>query len=689
MQMERPSMRWLAAAMAAVYLTACGGGGGDAPGDTGGSGRNASPSPSPGAGAGGGDSPTPPPPSSAPPPSAPPPSGTPPAAPPPGSGTAPIPDPGPGPATPFTLTITSVPQRGLKFEWPAVAGTISYSIARDGDANDGVDLFGFVDNVFAPGTSHTVTDLRLVDALNHKYRVRALQNGPDLATATATVSGDLAGSINAVFDNESLDDSLDNMPRAMATAIRDDEYHVLAVGQPGANGAMGLVRIFERPVRFGGAWTQVANLAKTSGVPQSRDHFGASVSLSPNGLYLAVGIPGDDRATQGMGVNPQLNAGMGAVDQSGAVEVYRRTGTGWVRQAWFKAINAGPDDAFGTAVAISDEGDLVVGAPNEDSPAAGAPFFPEDATAPELRDDRASGLDRGAVYTYANGASGYSFGGFIKPPSALGTTSLHFGAALALGGGAQRLAVGAPHASVDGMFAGGVVLYDVTWTLPPAPYPQTIMSIPTPRGIFGPGSGRASEARENASPSSPAYRGLGGSLSMSQDGLWVAAGYPDRTGLVSGTGVSLPTNGGQVNVYRRQGNAWFLHLDAPLVAPAVAAGDRFGTSLALVNGESGVRLLVGAPGDGSGHNGLMRAAQIEREGFESPSDAGAGYYFEGGPDPAQPLVLKARLKAPDRVLHQMLGQSSAMTSDGNEPLLSGEFKDNPNEPFAKALFFGY
>jgi hypothetical protein len=674
MQMERRSMRWVAAAMAAVYLSACGGGGGDAPGDASGSGSNASPSPgvSPG-------------PSPAPGSSPPPPGGTPPAAPPPGSGTAPIPDPGTGPVTPFTVTITAAPQRGLKLEWPAVAGAISYSIARDDDANDGVDLFNFVDNVFAPNTSHTITDLRLVDALNHKYRVRAVHAGPDLATAITPVSGDLAASIN-VQQEDPLDDSADNMSRAMATALREDTFrHVLAVGQPGANDGRGIVRIYERS-GVGGAWTKVQTLSKQSQVGL-KDHFGASVSLSPNGQYLAVGIPGDRRPTSGNGINPTLNAGMVDVDGSGAVEVYRYSGSAWVRQAWFKAINAGKEDAFGAAVAISDEGNLIVGAPNEDSPASAGLYLPTESTAPELRDDLDNAMDRGAVYTYVNNASGYSFGGYIKPPTTGGLTSLYFGAAIAIDALARRAAVGAPNASYNGASAGGAVIYDLAWTQAPPPFPPSIISIWGLSRAFGPGGDRASIVSANPHPSSAAYRGLGGSLSMSQDGNWLAAGYADKGGQVTETGVALPSKAGQVIVYRNQGGAWAPH--SWPTAPVPVSGDGFGINVSLVNGDNGLRLLVGAYGDGSGLKGLTLAADIVPADFEATRGSGAAYAFAGPPDPSQPLVLKARLKSPDPLVDQFLGQATAITRDGNELLLSGEYKNNSSRPSGQAIFFGY
>ncbi|WP_325349220.1 hypothetical protein [Hydrogenophaga sp.] len=567
----------------------------------------------------------------------------------------------------------------MKLEWPAVEGANGYRIERDVDANDGVDNFVIVGGSFvaAPGTSRTLTDLPLAEAIHHKYRVVALSSiGPALATATTPpVSGDLASSITTMIDNTLLDDSLDNVPRAMATAVRYDNVHVLAVGQPGANQGRGIVRVYERFTN-GGAWVLVQTLAKQSSLPALKDHFGASVSLSPNGLYLAVGIPGDRRPrppTERLGVNPTLNAGMSEVEDSGAVEVYHYAGTEWEKHSWFKAINAGPGDAFGTAVAISDEGHLIVGAPNEDSPAASGTYLPASGDAPELRDDPATAVDRGAVYTYANGPSGYSFGGYIKPPIIGNETTLHFGAAIAIDSLARRVAVGAPRASYNGEAAGGVVLYDIAWTPGPPSYPSPIVSFWTLKRDFGPGSGRPlSSTNENPPFSSDAFRGLGGSLSMSQDGNWLAAGY---------------AYGSKAFLYRNLGGTWNEHSRPASTVPI--DGDRFGVSVSLVNGQDGLKLLVGADHDGSRHNGLMRASDIARDDFVATPESGAAYYFAGRLDAGQPLVLKARLKAPERMLRQMLGQATAMTRDGTELLLTGEYKGDSSRPAGQAIFFGY
>jgi hypothetical protein len=52
--------------------------------------------------------------------------------------------------------------------------------------------------------------------------------------------------------------------------------------------------------------------------------------------------------------------------QSGAVYVYKRTGTSWAQEAYIKAVNNATYARFGTSVSISDD-TIAVGAPGERS----------------------------------------------------------------------------------------------------------------------------------------------------------------------------------------------------------------------------------------------------------------------------------------------------------------------------------
>jgi len=107
--------------------------------------------------------------------------------------------------------------------------------------------------------------------------------------------------------------------------------------------------------------TQTIGYVKASNTDLG-DMFGFSVALSGDGSTLAVGAPLEDSDTTGVG-----GASNESATDSGAVYVYSRSSGAWVQQAYVKASNTGPGDAFGSALALSDDGNtLAVGARLED-----------------------------------------------------------------------------------------------------------------------------------------------------------------------------------------------------------------------------------------------------------------------------------------------------------------------------------
>ncbi|MFZ4575277.1 MAG: hypothetical protein ACOYN0_12815 [Phycisphaerales bacterium] len=90
------------------------------------------------------------------------------------------------------------------------------------------------------------------------------------------------------------------------------------------------------------------------------DRFGSSVAIS--GETIVVGAPYEDGGSAGINGVDQDDS----VDGAGAVYVFTRSGSDWVQQAYVKASDPEVGAGFGTAVAIS--GDLmIVGAPNKDA----------------------------------------------------------------------------------------------------------------------------------------------------------------------------------------------------------------------------------------------------------------------------------------------------------------------------------
>jgi cysteine-rich repeat protein len=180
----------------------------------------------------------------------------------------------------------------------------------------------------------------------------------------------------------------------------------------------GAVYVFQR---MGTSWQQEAYLkASNTG---AYDNFGRSVALS--GDTLAVGAYGEDSAAQGVGGNQADDS----TPESGAVYVFRRTGTDWEQEAYLKASNTGASDSFGYSVAFAGD-TLAVGAYSEDSAAQGVGGNQDDDSTPSS----------GAVYVFRRTGTSWQQEAYFKASNTGAYDG--FGSSVALAG--DTLAVGAP-----------------------------------------------------------------------------------------------------------------------------------------------------------------------------------------------------------------------------------------------------
>lgn len=144
-----------------------------------------------------------------------------------------------------------------------------------------------------------------------------------------------------------------------------------------------------------GAWAQEAYIKASN--PGYEDNFGLDLELEQD--TLVVGAPYEDSGASGVNGN-QANEGSTG---SGAVYVFRRTGTTWVQQAYIKASNTGANDNFGWSVALA--GDiLVASAIGESSAAKGAGGDQNDNTA----------LNAGATYIFGRSGSTWVQNSYLK-----------------------------------------------------------------------------------------------------------------------------------------------------------------------------------------------------------------------------------------------------------------------------------
>jgi hypothetical protein len=155
---------------------------------------------------------------------------------------------------------------------------------------------------------------------------------------------------------------------------------------------------------------------------EAQDAFGSHLALW--GDTLVVGAPGEDSAARSAHGDQVDNAASG----SGAGYVFRRFGASWVQEAYLKASNTDPNDAFGDRLALWND-TLAVSALGEDGGFAGIDG-----------DQMDNSLDRsGAVYMFQRSGLDWTQDAYIKAsnPDAVDL----FGISLALWG--DTLAVGA------------------------------------------------------------------------------------------------------------------------------------------------------------------------------------------------------------------------------------------------------
>ncbi len=212
-------------------------------------------------------------------------------------------------------------------------------------------------------------------------------------------------------------------------AVREDSNAAGIDGDEANDGlsSSGAVYVFGRDGM--GQWSQQAYVK--SPVPRVGNYFGQTLVLDVDGDTLAVGCPSEDSNATGIdGDATNLDA-----SASGAVFVFVRDGMGqWSQQAYVKASNTGAGDQFGADVALSDDGDtLAVGASLEDSAATGVGGNQADDSATQS----------GAAYVFIRDGMGqWSQQAYVKATNT--GASDFFGAAVALSGDGDTLAVGSP-----------------------------------------------------------------------------------------------------------------------------------------------------------------------------------------------------------------------------------------------------
>jgi hypothetical protein len=277
--------------------------------------------------------------------------------------------------------------------------------------------------------------------------------------------------------------------------------------------------------RSGSTWTQQAKLVAGDGA--ITDRFGFSVTLDGN--TALVGAYGDD-----VGVN----------GHQGSAYVFAHSGSTWTQQAKLVADDGAPNDYFGASVAL-DGNTALVGA---------------------YGDDVGVNSDQGSAYVFTR--SGATWTQQAKLVAGDGAEGDEFGTSVALDG--DTTLVGATYDDVSSSNQGSAYVFTRS------------------------GSAWIQQAKLTAGDAATGDL-LGRSVALDGDTALVGA-YTDDVGAISDQGSAY--------VFTHSGSTWTQQ--AELTAGNGAMGDRFGYSVAL----DGNTALVGAYTDDLGANSDQGSAYV-------------------------------------------------------------------------------
>lgn len=236
-------------------------------------------------------------------------------------------------------------------------------------------------------------------------------------------------------------------------------------------------------------------------------YFGTDVALSADGSTLAVGTPGDEGAD-------------GTVAYAGAVQVFRRDGADWSREAVLRADHPGQYDQLGEALALNADGTVL---------AAGAVRESSDATGIDGDGANDNAASSGAAYVFHHNGSAWAQSAYVKAPNSDADDGFGFRVALDAAGetlavsaqGEQSTAAGIDGAQADNTADGAGAVY-----------------------LFRLDGGVWARRHYLKAPTPDSDDRFGQGLALAADGDTLAAGAPNDDG--TGNGAS---NSGAVFVY--------------------------------------------------------------------------------------------------------------------------------------------
>lgn len=325
----------------------------------------------------------------------------------------------------------------------------------------------------------------------------------------------------------------------------------------------GAVYIYKRS---GSTWSQEAYVK--AGNNNFTDYFGSSVYL--NGDTLAVGAAEED-SNQIFITNGESSSADNSSSNSGAVYIYKRSGSTWIQEAYIKSSNNDTLDSFGKSISL-DGDSLAVGVNNESS------FLTTITNGTSASSDN-SNAGSGAAYVYRRTGVTWAQEAYIK--SINSDAGDNFGVSVSLNG--DTLAVGANNerSNQTTITNGATASSDNTKNSRGAVYVYKRSGVTWAQEAYIKPSGNNSSIY------------FGESLSLVGNTLAVGLSQDDSnqttiTNGSSGNNNNTSANSGATYIYKRTGVTW--EQEAYIKASNNDADDYFGYTISL-NGDS---LAVGA-----------------------------------------------------------------------------------------------
>jgi len=386
-------------------------------------------------------------------------------------------------------------------------------------------------------------------------------------------------------------------------------------------------------------------------------HTGQGLAISGDGNTIAVGAQHESSSARGVNGNQSDDSAYNA----GAVYVYARNGANWAQQAYLKASNTGSGDHFGSAVALSADGNtLAVAAYWESSAATGVNGNQADDSIPQA----------GAVYVFTRNGTTWTQQAYIKA-SNTGTAGVgdvpgdgdQFGFSLALSDAGDTLAVGATSedSNVNGINgnqadnsasgAGAVYVYSRagnTWS-------------------------QQAYIKSDSPTAATAGDLFGYSVSLSADGNTLAVGAYDEGGsarTVNGPVDAMRNGSGAGYVFVRSGGTW--SREAYLKTWNAEGGDSWGVSIAL--SDDGNTLAMGSLDEDCLCTGVVHAASDAGSADQkaNTSVGAAAVFVRSGTTWTQ----QAYVKASNTGLEDWFAVRLAISGDGNTLAIGAANEDS-------------